>query len=109
MEKKSARDIDHRTGKGSRSDAGAARRSPHCFLQTVSLIGFGSLPQINIADYEPLTTLLDLFKPLLIKTNPSVVIITEFQNWSDHISRSGVHPVSSCCLVLLQIARSGIR
>lgn len=40
----------------------------------------------NMADYEPLTSILDMCKPLLNAANPSAVIITEFQNWSDHIS-----------------------
>ena len=35
----------------------------------------------NIADYVPLANLLDTCKPLLNPTNPSAVIITEFQNW----------------------------
>ncbi|KAL9964394.1 hypothetical protein ACROYT_G028029 [Oculina patagonica] len=38
----------------------------------------------NIADYVPLTSILDMCKPVLNSTNPSAVIITEFQNWSDH-------------------------
>ena len=40
----------------------------------------------NIADYVPLTSILDMCKPLLNTANPSAVIITEFQNWSNHIS-----------------------
>ena len=39
----------------------------------------------NIADYVPLTSILDMCKPLLNKANPSAVIITEFQNWSQHL------------------------
>ena len=35
----------------------------------------------NIADYVPLTKLLDTFKPLLNTSNPSSVIITEFHSW----------------------------
>ena len=38
----------------------------------------------NIADYVPLTSILDMCKPLLNTANPSAVIITEFQNWSQH-------------------------
>ena len=41
----------------------------------------------NMADYEPLTSILDMCKPLLNAANPSAVIVTEFQNWSDHISQ----------------------
>lgn len=38
----------------------------------------------NIADYVPLSSILDLCKPLLNTfLNPSSVIVTEFQNWSD--------------------------
>jgi len=40
----------------------------------------------NIPDYQPLTSILDMCKPLLNTANPSAVIITEFQNWSNHIS-----------------------
>ena len=40
----------------------------------------------NMADYEPLTSILDMCKPLLNTANPSAVIITEFQNWSNHVS-----------------------
>ena len=36
----------------------------------------------NIADYVPLTSILDMCKPVLNTVNPSSVIITEFQNWS---------------------------
>ena len=39
----------------------------------------------NIADYVPLTSILDMCKPLLNKANPSAVIITEFQSWSQHL------------------------
>ena len=35
----------------------------------------------NIADYVPLTSILDMCKPLLNTANTSAVIITEFQNW----------------------------
>ena len=35
----------------------------------------------NIADFVPLTILLDTFKPFLNLSNPFSVIITEFQNW----------------------------
>ena len=35
----------------------------------------------NIADFVPLSNLLDTFKPLLNPSNPSSVIVTEFQNW----------------------------
>ena len=70
-------DIDHRTGDVSRSVAVAARRWLRCFPQTINLIG--SPLHINIADYEPLVTILDLFKPVLNKANPSAVIITELQ------------------------------
>ena len=42
----------------------------------------GSPPQTNIADYEPLATILGLFKPQLNTANPPAVIITEFPNWS---------------------------
>ena len=35
----------------------------------------------NIADFVPLANLLDTYKPLLNPSNPSSVIITEFQNW----------------------------
>ena len=38
----------------------------------------------NIADYVPLTSILDMCKPLLNKVNPSAVIITEFKNWTGH-------------------------
>ena len=37
----------------------------------------------NIADYEPLTSILDMCKPLLNTANTSAVIITEFQNWHE--------------------------
>ncbi|KAJ7388731.1 hypothetical protein OS493_036009 [Desmophyllum pertusum] len=40
----------------------------------------------NIADYVPLTSILDMSKPLLNTVNPSAVIITEFLNWHDHAS-----------------------
>ena len=39
----------------------------------------------NIVDYVPLTSILDMCKPLLNKENPSSVIITESQNWSEHL------------------------
>ena len=39
----------------------------------------------NIADYVPLTDILDMCKPLLNKANPSSVIVTEFRNWSAHL------------------------
>ena len=39
----------------------------------------------NIADYMPLTSILDTCKPLLNTINPSAVIITEFKNWSLHL------------------------
>ena len=39
----------------------------------------------NIVDYVPLTSILDMCKPLLNKANPSSVIVTEFQNWSEHV------------------------
>jgi len=35
----------------------------------------------NIADYVPLTSILDICKPLLNTANSSSVITTEFQNW----------------------------
>ena len=35
----------------------------------------------NIADFVPLSNILDTFKPLLNTSNPSSVIITEFQSW----------------------------
>ena len=38
----------------------------------------------NIADYVPLTSILDMCKPLLNAINPSSVIITEFLSWFDH-------------------------
>ncbi|KAJ7337100.1 hypothetical protein OS493_009952 [Desmophyllum pertusum] len=38
----------------------------------------------NIADYVPLTSILDMSKPLLNTVNPSAVIITEFLNWVEH-------------------------
>ena len=37
----------------------------------------------NIADYVPLTSILDMCKPLLNTANTSAVIITEFQNWHE--------------------------
>ena len=37
----------------------------------------------NIADYIPLTSILDMCKPLLNTANTSAVIITEFQNWHE--------------------------
>ena len=37
----------------------------------------------NIADYLPLTNILDMCKPLLNTANTSTVIITEFQNWHE--------------------------
>ena len=40
----------------------------------------------NIADYVPLTSILDMCKPLLNKVNPSAVIITEFKNWTGYIN-----------------------
>ena len=40
----------------------------------------------NIADYVPLTNILDICEPLLNPGNTSSVIITEFQNWSDYTS-----------------------
>jgi len=39
----------------------------------------------NIADYVPLTSILDMCKPLLNTANTSAVIITEFQNWYKRI------------------------
>ncbi len=39
----------------------------------------------NIADYIPLTSILDMCKPVLNTVNPSAVIITEFQNWAVHL------------------------
>ncbi len=38
----------------------------------------------NIADYVPLTSILDMYKPVLNTVNPSAVIITEFINWFQH-------------------------
>ena len=38
----------------------------------------------NIADYVPLTTILDTFEPLLNPTNPSSAIVTEFLNWTEY-------------------------
>ena len=38
----------------------------------------------NIAHYVPLTSILDMCKPVLNAANPSAVIITEFDSWSDH-------------------------
>ena len=38
----------------------------------------------NIADYVPLTSILDMCKPVLNTANPSAVILTEFQNWSNY-------------------------
>ncbi len=38
----------------------------------------------NIADYVPLTNILDMCKPVLNTANPSAVIVTEFQNWSNY-------------------------
>ena len=38
----------------------------------------------NIADYVPLTSILDMCKPVLNAANPSAVIITEFHNWALH-------------------------
>ena len=35
----------------------------------------------NIADFVALSSILDTFKPLLNPSNPSSVIITQFQNW----------------------------
>lgn len=35
----------------------------------------------NIADFVPLANLLDTCKPLLNPSNPSSVVVTEFQNW----------------------------
>ena len=35
----------------------------------------------NIADFVPLTSILDTFKPLLNPSNPSSVITTQFHNW----------------------------
>ena len=35
----------------------------------------------NIADYVPLPSILDTYKPLLNVRNPFSVIITEFLNW----------------------------
>ena len=37
----------------------------------------------NIADYLPLTNILDMCKPLLNTANTSAVIITEFHNWHE--------------------------
>ena len=36
----------------------------------------------NIADFVPLPSILDTYKPLLNVCNPFSVIITEFLNWS---------------------------
>ena len=38
----------------------------------------------NIADYVPLTSILDMCKAVLNTDNPSAVIITEFRNWAIH-------------------------
>ena len=38
----------------------------------------------NIADYVPLTTILDTFEPLLNPTNPSSTVVTEFLNWIEY-------------------------
>ena len=35
----------------------------------------------NIADFVPITSIMDTFKPLLNPSNPSSVISTEFKNW----------------------------
>ena len=43
----------------------------------------------NIADYVPLTSILDLCKPVLNTDNPSAVIITEFLNWQVHTNLPG--------------------
>ena len=40
----------------------------------------------NIADYVPLTSILDMCKPLLNTANNSAVIITEFHNWHEPTS-----------------------
>ena len=40
----------------------------------------------NIADYLPLTSILDMCKPLMNTANTSAVIITEFQNWYQRLS-----------------------
>ena len=37
----------------------------------------------NIADYVPLTTILDTFEALLNPSNPSSVIVTEFLTWTE--------------------------
>ena len=39
----------------------------------------------NIVDYVPLTSILDMCKPLLNKANSSSVIVTEFRNWCRHV------------------------
>ena len=40
----------------------------------------------NVADYLPLTNILDMCKPLLNTANTSAVIITEFHNWHERTS-----------------------
>ncbi|KAJ7337097.1 hypothetical protein OS493_009949 [Desmophyllum pertusum] len=45
---------------------------------------YDRLTTSNIADYVPLTSILDMCKLLLNTVNPSAVIITEFINWAYH-------------------------
>ena len=47
-------------------------------------LAFDRVLTTNLSDYIPLTTLLELGRPLLNRDNPSAVIVTESCNWSNH-------------------------
>ena len=44
-------------------------------------LAFDRVMTTNLSDYIPVTTLLELGRPLLNRDNPSAVIVTEFLNW----------------------------
>ena len=47
-------------------------------------LAFDRVLTTNLSDYIPLTTLLELGRPLLNRANPSAVIVTETFNWFNH-------------------------
>ena len=47
-------------------------------------LAFARVLTTNLSDYIPLTTLLELGRPLLNRDNPSAVIVTETFNWFNH-------------------------
>ena len=69
---------------------------------------YDRLTTSNIADYVPLTSILDMCKPLLNTANTSAVIITEFQSWhqltclNEKLLNHFSQPPESFCQKVLQ-------